>query len=91
MNIADDDMISNNTLTPIKIRKCLQELAIKDQEIKSLRASVSEKDTLLQRKLKILSNLVEELKSDMETIQNEITTKNRERELEKSISTFLMT
>ena len=40
---------------------------------------------------KILSNLVEELKSDVETIQNEITTKNRERELEKSIATFLMT
>ena len=40
---------------------------------------------------KILYNLVEELKSDMETIQNEITTKNRETELEKSISTFLMT
>ena len=52
--------------------------------------SVSEKDTLLQRN-KILSNLVEELKSDVETIQNEVTTKNREREHEKSIATFLMT
>ena len=73
-----------------KNQKFLQEIATKDQKITSLRASVLEKDTLLERN-KILSNLVEELKSDVETIQNEITTKNREREREKSIATFLMT
>ena len=42
---------------------------------------------------KILSNQIEELKSDLETMQNEIiamnsSTKNRERELEKSIATL---
>ena len=42
---------------------------------------------------KILSNLIEELKSDLETMRNEInamnsSTKNRERELEKSIATL---
>ena len=58
-----------------KSQKYLQELATNDQQITSLRAPVSEKDTLLQRN-KILSNLVEELKSDLETMQHEINTIN---------------
>ena len=37
-----------------KNQKCLQELAMKDQKITSLRASVSEKDTLLQRNKNII-------------------------------------